>query len=184
MISYLYVFEGGKCPLNITVLYDAFLLLCVLSFRHFTSHDLDTSCKNVIVCVSKAINSLHSVRNEAKVFAAQKSLAELTGMIYKGYLLHLTVTDALMDNKNNVGNKIAILSGDYFISKACLGLARLQNTYVSVYVCVCVCVCVCACVRACVRACMHTCVYVRACVCVHVLVCTCVLCLSAHVCGM
>ena len=142
------------------------MLLCVLSFRHFTSHDLDASCKNVIICVSKAINSLQSVRNEAAVFAAQKCLAELTGMIHKGYLLHLTVTDTLMDNKDNVGNKIAILSGDYFISKACLGLARLQNTYVSVcvYMCVCVCVCVCTCVCMCVCVCTCVCVCVYVCV--------------------
>ena len=122
-------------------------------------HNLDTSCKNVIVSVSKAINSLHGVTNETTVFANQKSLAEFTGMIHKGYLLHLTVTDSLVDTRNNVGNKIAILGGDYFISKACLGLASLQNTYVSVCVCVCVCVCVrvraCACVRACV--CLYLC---------------------------
>ena len=101
----------------------------------------------MIVSVSKAINSLHGGRNETTVFAAQKSLAEFTGMIHKGYLLHLTVTDSLVDNRNNVGNKIAILGGDYFISKACLGLASLQNTYVSLCVRVRVCVflyfCVC-----------------------------------------
>ena len=122
--------------------------------RRFTSHDLDTSCRDVIVCVSKAINSLHSSRNEATVYAAQESLAELTGMIHKGYLLHLTVTDAVMDNRNNVGNKIAILSGDYFISKACLGLARLQNTYVSL------CVCVCVCCSVCLSICLSVCLFV------------------------
>ena len=84
-------------------------------------------------------------------------------MIHKGYLLHLTVTDTLMDNKDNVGNKIAILSGDYFISKACLGLAHLQNTYVSV----------------CVRAYMYGCVDARMCcalcaVCVHACACVCI----------
>ena len=103
----------------------------------------------MIVSVSKAINSLHGGRNETTVFAAQKSLAEFTGMIHKGYLLHLTVTDSLVDNRNNVGNKIAILGGDYFISKACLGLASLQNTYVSLCVYVCACVCVCFCISVC-----------------------------------
>lgn len=110
------------------------IYICVLEFlciRHFTSHNLDESCRNVIVSVSKAINTLHGGRSEATLFAAQKSLADFTGMIHRGYLLHLTVTDSLMDNRNNVGNKIAILGGDYFISKACLGLASLQNTHVS-----------------------------------------------------
>ena len=97
----------------------------------------------MILSVSKAINSLHGGRNDTTVFAAQKSLAEFAGMIHKGYLLHLTVADSLTDHKNNVGNKIAILSGDYFISKACLGLASLQNTHVSLSVCLSVCMYVC-----------------------------------------
>ena len=116
---------------------------------------MDTSCKYIVTSVSKAINGLQN--DSTAILSVQESLAELAGMIHRAYLIHLTVTDSMVDSSNDVGNKIAILAGDYFLAKACLGLAHLQNTHVCMCLCIVICVSAFNIVCVCVLVCVHEC---------------------------
>lgn len=65
----------------------------------------------------------------------QQNLAEITEMIYTASLIHkgiLNVSSSSVPEKNDFqdlqfGNKISVLSGDYFLAHTCKGLANLRN---------------------------------------------------------
>ncbi|XP_042477452.1 solanesyl-diphosphate synthase 1, mitochondrial-like isoform X2 [Macadamia integrifolia] len=66
----------------------------------------------------------------------QQCIAEITEMIYVASLLHDDVLDDAETRRGigalNVvmGNKIAVLAGDFLLSRACVALASLENTEV------------------------------------------------------
>ncbi|GMI93587.1 geranyl diphosphate synthase 1, GERANYLPYROPHOSPHATE SYNTHASE [Hibiscus trionum] len=66
----------------------------------------------------------------------QQSIAEITEMIHVASLLHDDVLDDA-DQRRGIGslnavmgNKLAVLAGDFLLSRACVALAALQNTEV------------------------------------------------------
>ena len=84
------------------------------------------------------IGSNNNNNNEdgVEILEKQKAIAEITEMIHTATLLHDDVIDGA-DTRRNLpsipaafGNKLAILGGDYLLSRASVALARLQNTRV------------------------------------------------------
>ncbi|XP_048235270.1 solanesyl diphosphate synthase 3, chloroplastic/mitochondrial isoform X2 [Ricinus communis] len=68
--------------------------------------------------------------------ARQQSIAEITEMIHVASLLHDDVLDDA-DTRRGIGslnfvmgNKVAVLAGDFLLSRACVALASLKNTEV------------------------------------------------------
>uniref|UniRef100_A0A0B7ALW7 Decaprenyl-diphosphate synthase subunit 2 n=2 Tax=Arion vulgaris TaxID=1028688 RepID=A0A0B7ALW7_9EUPU len=71
------------------------------------------------------------------VYSSQRSLAEITEVIYTASLIHKGVVNLDMlqpeDGSHKdmeFGNKMAVLSGDYLLASACTGLAKLENPLV------------------------------------------------------
>lgn len=66
----------------------------------------------------------------------QRKLAEIAEMINTGYMVHLGVMNTANFQSSddfkvmNFGNKISILTGDFFLSKASVGLSELENSEV------------------------------------------------------
>nr|KAJ0221787.1 hypothetical protein LSAT_V11C200062280 [Lactuca sativa] len=67
----------------------------------------------------------------------QQSIAEITEMIHVASLLHDDVLDDV-DTRRGIGclnfvmgNKLAVLAGDFLLSRACITLASLKNIEVS-----------------------------------------------------
>lgn len=68
---------------------------------------------------------------------SQKSLAELTELIYVGMLIHRGIIDHrhMSDfneskTKLEVGNKMSVLCGDFLFANSCLALSDLKNSKV------------------------------------------------------
>ncbi|XP_078040301.1 decaprenyl diphosphate synthase subunit 2 isoform X3 [Augochlora pura] len=93
----------------------------------------------IVLLISKAAGHLNVDNMEedkaAGVLHSQRALAEVTEMIrtshlvHKGLInigpsLHLETSEL---NDMNVGNKIALLSGDYLLANSCSELANLRN---------------------------------------------------------
>ncbi|XP_068650179.1 solanesyl-diphosphate synthase 1, mitochondrial-like isoform X2 [Aristolochia californica] len=98
----------------------------------------------VLLLMSSALNmpipgsTIDSVdHNVSKdLYSRQQSIAEITEMIHVASLLHDDVLDDA-DTRRGIGslnvvmgNKIAVLAGDFLLSRACVALASLQNTEV------------------------------------------------------
>ncbi|KAJ4842776.1 Solanesyl diphosphate synthase 3, chloroplastic/mitochondrial [Turnera subulata] len=73
---------------------------------------------------------------EAELRSRQQSIAEITEMIHVASLLHDDVLDDA-DTRRGIGslnfvmgNKVAVLAGDFLLSRACVALAALKNTEV------------------------------------------------------
>ena len=73
-------------------------------------------------------------------YCRQRSLAELTELIHTAFLIHRGLVDieTLLRNENKnsrseleLGNKMAVLSGDYLLANACVALSDLKNSCVS-----------------------------------------------------
>ena len=62
----------------------------------------------------------------------QRSLAEITELIHTAHLIHSGVINlrAPIDENLEMGNKMAILCGDFLLAHACVALASLQNVKV------------------------------------------------------
>lgn len=66
---------------------------------------------------------------------SQRALAEVTEMIRTSHLVHKGLINIKLDahletselNNMNIGNKIALLSGDYLLANSCAELANLRN---------------------------------------------------------
>lgn len=86
------------------------------------------------------ILSVHNTDVEPFLYATpqQKRLAEITEMIHTASLFHDDVIDKATTRRNVsavnqvFGNKLAILGGDFLLSRASVSLARLRNFEVSV----------------------------------------------------
>lgn len=91
----------------------------------------------MVLAISYALNSQPSVvqQNKALLTAtpSQKRLAEITEMIHTASLFHDDVIDKATTRRNMssvnqiFGNKLAILGGDFLLSRASVSLARLRN---------------------------------------------------------
>jgi len=91
----------------------------------------------IVLLVSKAAGHTSDVPDleqdtAAGVLHSQRALAEVTEMIRTSHLVHKGManfknTDPLVLNDMIFGNKIALLSGDYLLSKSCSELASFRN---------------------------------------------------------
>lgn len=77
--------------------------------------------------MSKASNSNQS----QDILPSQRSLAEITELIHTAHLIHTGVININNPNANlEMGNKMAILCGDFLLAHACVALAALKNVKV------------------------------------------------------
>ena len=88
----------------------------------------------MVLAVSYALNSQGSRgRESAGASPSQKRLAEITEMIHTASLFHDDVIDKAATRRGvpsvnqAFGNKLAILGGDFLLSRASISLARLRN---------------------------------------------------------
>eukprot|EP00262_Sarcandra_glabra_P002493 TRINITY_DN12845_c0_g1_i2.p1 TRINITY_DN12845_c0_g1~~TRINITY_DN12845_c0_g1_i2.p1 ORF type:complete len:425 (-),score=80.37 TRINITY_DN12845_c0_g1_i2:356-1630(-) len=89
---------------------------------------------NLPMAEEVADSVLHSLSTELR--ARQQRIAEITEMIHVASLLHDDVLDDA-DTRRGIGslnfvmgNKLAVLAGDFLLSRACVALASLKNTEV------------------------------------------------------
>ena len=74
--------------------------------------------------------------NESDILPSQRRLAEITELIHTASLLHDDVIDHSVSRRGapsanlEFGNKMAVLAGDFLLSRACVALARLRDTEV------------------------------------------------------
>ncbi|XP_078439296.1 geranyl diphosphate synthase 1 isoform X2 [Wolffia australiana] len=95
---------------------------------------LMASALNVPTPSSATDNTAHDSSMDTR--AKQQCIAEITEMIHVASLLHDDVLDDA-DTRRGVGslnsvmgNKLAVLAGDFLLSRACVALASLKNTEV------------------------------------------------------
>lgn len=82
----------------------------------------------IVLLVSKASNS----NKTTDILQGQRSLAEITELIHTAHLIHSGVINLQTpDNNLEMGNKMAILCGDFLLAHACVTLAALENNKVS-----------------------------------------------------
>ncbi|XP_076168833.1 decaprenyl diphosphate synthase subunit 2 [Ptiloglossa arizonensis] len=93
----------------------------------------------IVLLISKAAGHLNvNDMEEDKavgVLHSQRALAEVTEMIRTSHLVHKGLINIKLDahletselNNMNIGNKIALLSGDYLLANSCAELANLRN---------------------------------------------------------
>jgi geranylgeranyl pyrophosphate synthase len=93
----------------------------------------------VVLLLSHAINSQTAPTSAGRVRAnsEQIKLAEIVELVHAACLLHDDVIDESLTRRGaasvnaRYGNKLAILGGDFMLSRACLNLARLRHHDVS-----------------------------------------------------
>ncbi|XP_071506767.1 all trans-polyprenyl-diphosphate synthase PDSS2-like [Diadema antillarum] len=119
------------------------LLKTAKSFLTDGKHSLQTRGL-IILLVSKAASTTsHNVAEDGKVSVAggisssQRALAEISEMIHTAFLVHRGVVNLLNLDPSmgplkvmELGNKMAVLSGDFLLASACKALAGLRNTVV------------------------------------------------------
>lgn len=92
----------------------------------------------MVLAVSYALNASLTNNSSLNLFAlpSQKRLAEISEMIHTASLFHDDVIDKATTRRgvpsvNQIfGNKLAILGGDFLLSRASISLARLRNVEV------------------------------------------------------
>lgn len=79
--------------------------------------------------MSKA--SIHHTNPSNDILPSQRSLAEITELIHTAHLIHTGVINIQTPNPNlEMGNKMAILCGDFLLAHACVALAALKDVKV------------------------------------------------------
>lgn len=108
-------------------------------YRYFFETDGGKKIRpTMVLAVSYALNAQNSRMDgvhDGLLFASpsQKRLAEITEMIHTASLFHDDVIDKAATRRNVssvnqvFGNKLAILGGDFLLSRASVSLARLRN---------------------------------------------------------
>ncbi|XP_067841077.1 decaprenyl-diphosphate synthase subunit 2 isoform X2 [Heptranchias perlo] len=71
------------------------------------------------------------------IYSSQRNLAEITELIHTAFLVHRGIVNIMELTSSHgslkdmqFGNKMAVLSGDFLLANASIGLAQLQNTKV------------------------------------------------------
>ena len=70
-----------------------------------------------------------STTSEDPIIPTQRRLAEISEMVYTATLLHYDVLDTEQQHISNpgLGNKMAVLAGDFLLARSSLALAHLKN---------------------------------------------------------
>ena len=99
-----------------------------------------------ILLVSKLFNTLRPDTEGKKldhfgILPEQRALAEIAEIIHSAYVINLGIVNMkelhssdqlpMTEEEMYLGNKMAILSGDYLLARACTGLAQLHHNQVS-----------------------------------------------------
>nr|CAB3264764.1 decaprenyl-diphosphate synthase subunit 2 [Phallusia mammillata] len=93
----------------------------------------------VVLLLSKAIADKDGGIEASEIYSRHRSLAELTELIHTAFLIHRGLVDVetllKVDSKNSrgeleLGNKMAVLSGDFLLANACVALSELKNSKV------------------------------------------------------
>lgn len=95
----------------------------------------------IVLLISKAAGYSQNVSDveldkAVGVMHTQRALAEVTEMLRTSHLVHrgmVNLQNPMPDISNDMlfGNKIALLSGDYLLSKSCSELAMLRNSEIT-----------------------------------------------------
>ena len=87
----------------------------------------------MVLAISYALNS-QGTTSTGSSSTSQKRLAEITEMIHTASLFHEDVIDKATTHRRSTpsihqafGNKLAVLGGDFLLSRASISLARLRN---------------------------------------------------------
>lgn len=91
----------------------------------------------LLVCKAAGQPAESGQKHDIDIDNSQRTLAEITEMIYTACLIHKGVvnlsdfspTDSIMEDMES-GNKMATLTGDFLLANACTELASLNNTQV------------------------------------------------------
>ena len=118
----------------------------ILTFRRltYTGHSIMQTRGLIVLLISKAaghpVTSVDYMDAEtsAGISQRQRSLAEMTEMIYSAHLIHRGILNLqpslLMQSKAaqdlHFGNKMSVLSGDFLLASVWKGLGELRNTQV------------------------------------------------------
>ncbi|KAF9674220.1 hypothetical protein SADUNF_Sadunf10G0104900 [Salix dunnii] len=132
--------EGKRFRPTVT----AIMLMCSLFGSASKLCSASVLCANVLLLMATALNVriLETTTNSVgdalttELRRRQQSIAEITEMIHVASLLHDDVLDDA-DTRRGIGslnfvmgNKVAVLAGDFLLSRACVALASLKNTEV------------------------------------------------------
>ncbi|XP_067841079.1 decaprenyl-diphosphate synthase subunit 2 isoform X4 [Heptranchias perlo] len=100
-----------------------------MSLRCLLSDELS----NIALQVRKLVGTKHPLISTA----SQRNLAEITELIHTAFLVHRGIVNIMELTSSHgslkdmqFGNKMAVLSGDFLLANASIGLAQLQNTKV------------------------------------------------------
>ena len=97
---------------------------------------------HIVLLIAKAAGHPPSLGRDTKfkasLYQRQRSLAEMTEMIYSAHLIHRGIlnlqTSLLAQSKTaqnlHFGNKMSVLSGDFLLASVLKGLGELRNTKV------------------------------------------------------
>ena len=132
--------ESALSPSSI-VLFPSLHNRCLLGSGSVQSRGL------TILLVSKLFNTLRPETDGKEldhygILPEQRALAEIAEIIHSAYVINLGIVNVnelhssdhlpVTEEDMYLGNKIAILSGDYLLARACTGLAQLHNNQVRV----------------------------------------------------
>lgn len=93
----------------------------------------------IVLLMAKAAGKSQMVDEQGVdgIYPAQRSLAEITEIIHMAQMIHTGVVNLPEpvttddDKELQLGNKMAVLIGDFLLAKASTGLAKLDNTQVT-----------------------------------------------------
>ncbi|KAI9348137.1 isoprenoid synthase domain-containing protein [Obelidium mucronatum] len=142
--SYYFMGTGGKHirPMLVLLVAQATSLTALHSRQVLSDSVIDSSVsskQNPITFEQNTSADLHesgsptSSSSIPQILPTQRRLAEITEMIHTASLLHDDVIDASLTRRSKpsvnaeYGNKMAILAGDFLLSRASIALARLRN---------------------------------------------------------
>ncbi|KAI8098968.1 solanesyl pyrophosphate synthase [Halteromyces radiatus] len=92
--------------------------------KHYLSGDTERIRPLLVLLMAQA-NA--SINGSNMILDAQRRLAEISEMIHISSLLHYDILDDNDNPGNVIGNKMAVLAGDFLLARASLALAQLRN---------------------------------------------------------
>jgi decaprenyl-diphosphate synthase subunit 2 len=82
----------------------------------------------LVLLVSKAAK----IDQNQDILPKQRTLGEITELVHAAHLIHTGVINLNTPNESlEMGNKMAVLCGDFLLARSCVLLANLQNLKVA-----------------------------------------------------
>ncbi|XP_057381457.1 all trans-polyprenyl-diphosphate synthase PDSS2-like [Daphnia carinata] len=103
-----------------------------------TGHPLIATAKNLVYSKDKThqtrgllvllMSKAAKKESGQDILPQQRTLAEITELVYTAHVIHGGVINLNTPNANlEMGNKMAVLCGDFFLAHSCVQLATIQN---------------------------------------------------------